>query len=100
MTKKRLPPRDGCGSEVNEFALYYIQDTRQIVGNCMMFWCPGDKGYTCQLDLAGKYIGAEALSRCRDGTHMAWPVDFIEVNAVRHVRKDHLTSALARDTAT
>lgn len=76
--------------ELVEDALYYLQDTRQNVGNCMLFWCPQDKGYTCQLDDAGKYTGPEARSRCNDGTHKAWPCGFIERNAVRHVRADSI----------
>jgi hypothetical protein len=35
--------------------LYYVQDTRQMVGNCMLWWCPDRKGYTTQIDEAGLY---------------------------------------------
>ena len=88
--KKRSPPRDGLGSALDDDALYYLQDTRQKVGNCMLFWKPSDHGYTCQLDEAGKYTGADARPRVNDGTHKAWPVGFIERNAVRHVRADSI----------
>jgi len=32
--------------------LYYIQDTRQIVGNCPMFYKHNNNGYTSNLDEA------------------------------------------------
>lgn len=89
--KKRTQPKDGLGAEIDPDALYYLQDTRQKVGNCMMFWCPNGGGYTCQLDEAGKYTGAEARDRVRSGdTEKAWPVGFIERHAVRHVRADSI----------
>jgi hypothetical protein len=88
--------RDGLGMELDDDATYYLQDTRQKVGNCMLFWCHKDLGYTCQLDDAGKYTGPEARDRCRDGTHKAWPVGFIERNAVRHVRADSIDVRLAK----
>jgi hypothetical protein len=91
----RLPPKDGLGMEIDDDSVYYLQDTRQKVGNCMLFWCPKDAGYTCQLDDAGRYTGAEARDRCRDGTHKAWPCGFIERNAVRHVRADSIDVRLA-----
>lgn len=95
-SKTRKPPKDGLGAEIDPEALYYLQDTRQKVGNCMMFWCPNGGGYTCQLDEAGEYTGAEALDRVRSGdTEKAWPVRFIERAAVRHVRADSIDVRVA-----
>jgi hypothetical protein len=34
--------------------LYYLQDTRQIVGNCALWWKLNGQGYTCNLDEAWK----------------------------------------------
>lgn len=93
--KKQAPIKDGLGVELDDDALYYLQDTRQKVGNCMLFWGVKDRGYTCQLDDAGKYTGSEARDRCRDGDHKAWPCGFIERNAVRHVRADSIDVRLA-----
>jgi len=33
--------------------LYYIQDTRSVVGNCALWWRKDDQGYTCDIDDAG-----------------------------------------------
>lgn len=37
--------------------LFYIQDTRTVVGNSAMFWRPEGKGYTCNLNEAWKVTG-------------------------------------------
>lgn len=34
--------------------LYYIQDTRQCVGNCALWWKKDGQGYTCNLAEAWK----------------------------------------------
>lgn len=94
--KAPQPVRDGLGMELDDDAVYYLQDTRQKVGNCMLFWGPKDGGYTCQLDDAGKYTGAEARDRTRNPEHKAWPCGFIERNAVRHVRADSIDVRLAK----
>lgn len=68
--------------------LYYILDARTVVGNCAMFWCPGGKGYTCDLAEAGLYSKEEASSH-RD-TDVPVPQALAEGLVVRHVRLDHL----------
>lgn len=75
--------------------LFYIQDTRQVVGNCVLWWGPDRAGYTTELDKAGLYEEDEARSieRLR-GTDKAWPKDQIDKVAVRHVRGEHLKEDL------
>lgn len=68
-------------------ARYYVQDTRQVVGNCMLFWRKGGSGYTTELGDAGLYTSKQA-ARMRE-TDRAWPRALIEQNAVRHVRADN-----------
>ena len=65
--------------------LYYIQDKRTVVGNCVSWWCPKGAGYTCELDKAGRY----PLGEHRD-TDVLWPVEVIERLALRHVRFEPL----------
>lgn len=75
--------------------LYYIQDTRQVVGNCALWWCPDGKGYTCELGKAGKY-GAEEAKRLRDGrdTDIPFPVEVVDAAAVTHCRVETLREFL------
>ena len=37
--------------------LFYVQDTRQIVGNSALWWREGGHGYTCNLDEAWRVPG-------------------------------------------
>lgn len=39
--------------------LYYIRDSRQFVGNCILFWRKGG-GYTCNLDEAETFTKEKA----------------------------------------
>lgn len=41
---------------------YYLQDTREIIGNCMLFWRLGG-GYTCHLKDAEKFSKEAALAQ-------------------------------------
>lgn len=35
--------------------LYYIQDSRSYVGNCVVFWGKDGGGYVCDITKAGLY---------------------------------------------
>lgn len=69
-------------------SLYYIQDTRQVVGNCAMWWCPKGAGYTCNIAEAGRFTEAEIEGR-RD-TDVPWPCEEIDALAIKHVRVEAL----------
>jgi len=43
--------------------MYYLQDTRQCVGNCMLFWGKNDNGYTCHLKNAQTYTKEQAFAQ-------------------------------------
>lgn len=59
--------------------LYYIQDTRGYVGNCVQWWGPERAGYTTRLDEAGKYPKDEALRQAASrSTDVAWPCGVID----------------------
>lgn len=54
---------------------YFIQDTRQYVGNCIYWWAKGG-GYTTHLDDAREVPAYEALRIERNrSTDKAWPAD-------------------------
>lgn len=76
---------------------YYIQDTRQIVGNCALFWCPDGKGYTMQIEEAGLYSEREALAQERSrGTDRAWPEDLLRSAFVTHGRVERMSDLKER----
>jgi hypothetical protein len=70
--------------------LFYIQDCRQIVGNCAMWWAKNDAGYTCDLDEAGVYTEDEARRRTSDPCRLdvMRPKDVIDAHILRHFRAD------------
>lgn len=54
---------------------YFLQDTRTMVGNCMVFWRKGSRGYTTNLDDAETFTIEEALSHRE--TDRPWSVDLM-----------------------
>lgn len=58
---------------------YYLQDSRKMVGNDMLFWAKDGKGYTTDLRKAHVYTKDEAVSQhqCRE-TDIPWPKDYID----------------------
>jgi len=68
--------------------LFYILDSRSVVGNCAMFWCPDSKGYTCELQKAGLYSRAEAYDTSEHNIPIAQ--EDVEALVVKHVRLDTL----------
>jgi len=84
----REPKLDGLGNLLDPNAMYYIQDTRQIVGNCILWWCAESKGYTCELGEAGEYSGTEAAGMRE--ADVPWPVAAVRKVVVQHVRSEGL----------
>ncbi|HHA2975152.1 TPA: hypothetical protein ACOFD8_002518 [Stenotrophomonas maltophilia] len=71
--------------------LFYIQDTRQVVGNCPMWWGPNGSGYVTRLDEAGRYTEQEAIrqNRTRE-TDIPWPCSEIDALARPMVDCQHM----------
>lgn len=65
---------------------YVVQDKRQIVGNCVLWWAKDAKGYTCNLDEAHHYTEAEIRERRWRSTDIVRPLSKLTV--IRHVRGD------------
>ena len=59
--------------------LYYLQDKRSYVGNNILWWAKGNKGYTTDLSKAEVYTREKALAqnRCRE-TDIPWPKAYID----------------------
>ena len=68
--------------------MYVIQDTRQYVGNSVLWWGPESSGYTTNIDEAGRYTLDEAKKcACRE-TDLVFLAADVEAMVVRHVRFD------------
>lgn len=78
---------DGTGAPLIHDAKYYLQDARGCVGNCGSWWRPNGQGYTCDIDDAGIYTGAD-VKTLRD-TDIPWPIDYVIARVIRHVRVDN-----------
>ena len=65
------------GEPVPQF--YYIQDARSYVGDSVLWWRQGGRGYTTNLDEAMKVMGDWA-GRPLD---ILWPVHEIDARATR-----------------
>lgn len=59
--------------EHNENSRYFLQDSRQYVGNDMLFWRRGRAGYTTDLNEAEIFTLEEALGERE--TDIPWPVE-------------------------
>lgn len=77
----------GLGAE----RTFYIQDTRQFVGNCPMWWGPNGSGYATRLDEAGRYTEQEAIKQNRTrNTDIPWPCEEIDAIARSTVDFQHM----------
>jgi len=80
---------DGLKQLLDDDTLYYVQDKRQNVGNCMLWWCVKGAGYCCEIRMAGLYTATE-VRRMRDDVDVPWPAEFIANQVCMHVRRDTL----------
>jgi hypothetical protein len=72
----------------DEQQLYYLQDSRQFVGNCMLWWRKGGAGYCCDLAEAGLFTKEEAYRQhAMRETDVPWPKAYIDTRAALYV--DH-----------
>lgn len=65
--------------------LYYLQDTRGVVGNSALWWAKNRNGYTCDLNKAHVFTMKEAYDQHRSRpTDLPWPVSVVDPKAQRH----------------
>lgn len=74
--------------------LFYLQDSRSYVGNDMLFWAKGGKGYTTDLRQAETYTREEAQARHDSrSTDIPWPKPYIDAKTrpacdMQYVKRD------------
>jgi len=71
-----------------EEELYYIQDTRSVVGDCVLWWGPDGNGYTLNIERAGLYTYKQASSHRE--TDVPWPKSMVDSLISSHVHIDSL----------
>lgn len=88
-----------CGAEGAPLATYYILSIKNgPVGNDLLWWRPGNAGYTVVLESAGVYTQADidAHPHYNNGVDtLAIPVAEVERRAVRVVPSDDLLALKA-----
>lgn len=70
--------------------LFYLQDTRTIVGNCFTWWEKDNSGYVCDVREARAWTRAELSLNFRGELprhFVAWPKTYIDLHVRMHV--DH-----------
>ena len=68
---------------------WLIQDCRQAVGNCALWWGPNRQGYVCSIEEAGRYTEKEAKEQEQSrSTDRAVRLEDALKAATRHVRTD------------
>lgn len=73
--------------------LFYIQDKRSVVGNCVLWWRANGQGYTTELNDAVLYSASKA-GGLRESDVLV-PKELAESLAVKHVRVEPLREAMA-----
>lgn len=87
---------DGSEAKLAKPKMFFLQNTRNYVGNSVLWWCPGGAGYTPELDEAGEF--SEEDARKRDGHHgiKAIPVEVARACSSTHVRGERLRDAMVK----
>lgn len=67
--------------------MYYIQDKRQYVGNCILWYRINGAGYTCNIDDAEIFTEEESweIINCSPEKYKRHEVEY-----VRHISKPHV----------
>ena len=74
---------------------YYVQDSRQFVGNCILWWRKENAGYTTDINDAAIFEDAD-LPRNRD-SDVPWPKAYIDQHLRKTVDFQNVDLADARD---
>ena len=74
---------------------FYVQDKRQYVGNCILWWRENGNGYTTNIDEAGVFT--EKNLPIKRETDVAWPKDYIDEHLRQTVDVQDVTNPLRDD---
>lgn len=72
--------------------LYYVQDTRQYVGNSVLWWKKDGHGYGCDIREAHVFTSAEANKVCRTDHFKKWEKDSVDSLVSMHIDIQSLRS--------
>lgn len=80
--------------------LFYVQDTRQIIGNAVLWWAKDGHGYTCDITKAHVFTKLEAEKRCTDFDgfrrhFLMWPKDYVDGATMSIVDCSHMSEKKA-----
>jgi uncharacterized protein YqiB (DUF1249 family) len=76
--------------------LYYLQDTRDFVGNSMLWWRQNGAGYCCDVREAHAYTKAQAYAQHKmRATDLPWPKEYIDARVAHHVDFQRVDRELA-----
>jgi len=71
--------------------MYYIQDSRDYVGNSPLWWGKNRSGYTCDIDKAGLYTEEDAMGQFNSReTDVPWKQEDVEKAVKRLVDHQYL----------
>jgi hypothetical protein len=80
----------------NSDCMYYLQDSRQYVGNAILWWAKDGAGYTCSIEKAHVYTFAEAYNQHTERiTDIPWPKDHVDARTKLIVDIQNVTHAEA-----
>jgi hypothetical protein len=81
--------------------LYYVEDSRYPVGNCVSWWAKNGAGYTCHLDKAHVFTADEIRRRgATRETDIPWPKEAVDEAASLQVDSQRLPFRPASWSAT
>ena len=75
--------------------LFYMQDTRQFVGNSMYWWAKDAHGYTCDIRKAHVFTLEEARKHTQRDTDILWPKEHIDARISHHIDMQHCDKGIA-----
>ena len=79
--RKEIETRLGKLRKHPEDTMFYLQDSRNYVGNAMLLWGKNSAGYVCDIKEAGKYTREYMIDKVTRGmrdTDVIWPVDHLD----------------------
>jgi hypothetical protein len=65
-------------SAPSDDGMYFLQDKRSYVGNCVVWWAKDNKGYTTQIEQAHRYTKEQAFAQHKGrASDIPWPCSVV-----------------------